>query len=112
MGFIFGQVPRQFDGPVEIRCVSYRLFTSAFRHALVAREFLLRLLFNFGWHPGLQDGLGELDYFLGFTVVFAKLPLDCGHLLAQNGFALAFVEYGPRLSADFLSEAHDLYTLG
>ena len=49
---------------------------------------------------------------LGAPVALAQLALDRRHLLAQDHFALAFVQGGPGLTADLLRQAQDLDPFG
>ena len=110
-GFLFRQRPGQIDQPVEI--VAYHAgFGGGFRHPLVAAQFLARLAFRLRRHLGLGDGLVQFGDFLGLAVAFAELALDRRHLLAQDRLALALVEGGFCLLADFVGQPQHLKALG
>ena len=59
--------------------------------------------------PASAISLVQFLDFGGLAVAFAKLALDGGHLLAQDRLALAFVERGPGLLADFRRKPEHLH---
>ena len=105
---VLGQRPRQLDQPVEIGA-HHAVFAGRLGHALQAAQFLARLILDLLRHAGLGDGGLELGGFDGLALLaFAELALDRRHLLAQQHFALALVERGLGLAADFLRQPQHL----
>ena len=105
------QAPGQFDQPVEIAsdhaCLGGRL-----RHALIAANFLSRLAFRLGRHPGLGDGLVQLRDLLRLAVALPKLALNGRHLLAKDRFPLTLVEGRLCLLSDLMAEPKHFDALG
>ena len=100
-----GQPPGQLDQPVEIGA-DHAVLAGGLGHALEPAQLLARLLLDLLRHARLGDRLGEVGDLLRLAAVaLAELPLDRGHLLAQEHLALALVERGLGLLADLLRDA-------
>ena len=97
---LLGQLPGQFDQPVEIGA-HHAVFGGAFGHALQAAQLLAGGVLDFLRHAGFGDGLVELGHLGGLAfLAFTQLLLDRGHLLAQQHLALPLVERRLGLLAD------------
>ena len=91
IGFSSGSAQGSSIEPVEIGANHARL-RRRFRHALVAAQFLARRCFDLWRHLRLGDRRVEFGDLRPLAVALAELPLDRRHLLAQDHFALAFIE--------------------
>ena len=82
-------------------------FAGLLRHALIAAHFFAHLRLDLGRHPCLRDRFVQLRDFRRLSIALAQLALNGRHLLTQNGLALALVENGLGLPADFLAQPED-----
>ena len=105
----FGRFPGQLDEPLQIGA----------HHAVLGRglggagetaQLLAGLLHHFVRHAGRLDRALQLHQL--FAIIgLAKLPLDGGHLLAQQGLTLTLAERLAGPLGDLTGEAQDLQPL-
>ena len=101
-GRFFWQTPRQLDQPIEIGA-NHSELCRRFWHSLQPAQFLACRVLDLLWHTRLGDRLAQLGHLLGLSAfTFAELALDRCHLLTQQNLALALVQGGLGLTADFL----------
>src|SRR5258706_1287635 len=110
-GFFRRQTPWQLDQPIEI-AADHAGLGGCLRHPLVAPYLLACLAFRLGRHPRLRDRLVQLRDFLRLSVAFSQLALNGRHLLAKDGLALAFIEYGLCLLPNLVGQSKHFQSLG
>src|SRR6266481_2457730 len=110
-GLFRRQTPWQLDQPIEIAAYHAGL-RGCLRHSLVAPYLLACLAFRLGRHLRLGDRLVQLRHFLRLSVAFSQLALNGRHLLAKDGLALAFIEYGLCLLPNLVGQSKDFQSFG
>src|SRR5258707_8676249 len=110
-GLFRRQTPWQLDQPIEI-AADHPGLCGCLRHPLVAPYLLACLAFPPGCHLPLGDRLVQLRDFLRLSVAFSQLALNGRHLLAKDGLALAFIEYGLCLLPNLVGQSKHFQSLG